>query len=276
MSNRCHLPSLFLRLSVALLALALLLAYAPAAQAEEGGIWYEVQKGDTLYSLARRHNVSVAIIANANGVTNPDRIIAGQRLWIPTSDAPRPTDGGLWHTVLRGENLYRIASRYSLTVERLAAANNITSYDRIQAGQRLWVPGSAVTPPPPITPAATKWVGLYFNNKTLAGPPILTQSSDVIDFTWQDTAPPGLPVDEFSAIWTGNFRFEPGTYRFLLTVDDGARLYIDDVLVINAWRNQSITGYFADANLSGGEHVLRVEYYDGGGWASISLSWRLY
>ncbi|NUQ38919.1 MAG: LysM peptidoglycan-binding domain-containing protein [Caldilineales bacterium] len=268
--------SLPLRLGSLLLALTLLLAFAPAARAQEGGVWYEVQKGDTLYNLARRYNVSVAIIASANGITNPDRIIAGQKLWIPTGDAPPPAESGLWHTVLQGENLYRIASRYGLTVAQLAAANHITSYDRIQAGQRLWVPGTTTKPAPSGVPAGTRWVGLFFNNKTLSGSPVLTESTEVIDFTWGDAAPPRLPLDGFSAIWTGNFRFEPGAYRFLLTVDDGARLYIDDVPVINAWRDQSLTGYFVDVNLSGGEHLLRVEYYDNAGWASISLSWRLY
>lgn len=49
---------------------------------EEPGI-VVVQKGDTLWSLARRYRVSLAALLQANGITNPDRIFAGQELLLP-------------------------------------------------------------------------------------------------------------------------------------------------------------------------------------------------
>jgi len=48
-----------------------------------GGVWYTVRPGDTLSSIAWRYGVSVWTIANANGISNPNLIYAGQRLYIP-------------------------------------------------------------------------------------------------------------------------------------------------------------------------------------------------
>jgi LysM repeat protein len=47
------------------------------------GFWYTVRWGDTLYSIARRHGVSVWSLTTYNHIPYPDRIYAGQALWIP-------------------------------------------------------------------------------------------------------------------------------------------------------------------------------------------------
>ncbi len=47
------------------------------------GFWYTVRRGDTLYSIARRYGVSVWTLASINNLVNPNRIFAGQALWIP-------------------------------------------------------------------------------------------------------------------------------------------------------------------------------------------------
>jgi len=44
---------------------------------------YRVQPGDTLFAIARRFNVSMALLAQINGITNPSRIFVGQLLTIP-------------------------------------------------------------------------------------------------------------------------------------------------------------------------------------------------
>jgi LysM repeat protein len=59
-------------------------------------------------------------------------------------------DGGQTHTVQGGENLFRIALRYGLTVEQLAAANGITDATRIYVGQILVIPGANSVPAAPV------------------------------------------------------------------------------------------------------------------------------
>jgi lipoprotein-anchoring transpeptidase ErfK/SrfK len=70
--------------------------------------------------------------------------------------APLAQDGGLYHTVQAGENLFRISLRYGTTVHALMQANGIANAHRIYVGQRLWIPatGSAAPTPAP-TPQPT-------------------------------------------------------------------------------------------------------------------------
>lgn len=64
---------------------------APVASAAQGGaIVYVVRRSDTLYSIARRFNVSTTSIMRLNRIVNPNRIYIGQRLWIPAAE-PLPT-----------------------------------------------------------------------------------------------------------------------------------------------------------------------------------------
>jgi len=61
------------------------------ARASGGCNWYRVQPGDTLSAIGARYGVSVQTLAATNQIPNPDLILVGQRLCIPTSDA---TPGG--------------------------------------------------------------------------------------------------------------------------------------------------------------------------------------
>ncbi len=66
---------------------------------------------------------------------------------------PTPTAAVTVHVVQRGENLFRIALRYGVSLEELSRLNGITNPGSIQVGQRLLVPGgdTALPPAPRIT-----------------------------------------------------------------------------------------------------------------------------
>ncbi len=117
------------------------------------------------------------------------------------------------------------------------------------------------------------WKGEYFNNRDLAGSPIVVRNDKGIDFNWGTGAPAtGLPADNFSVRWTRNINLDAGLYRFSVQVDDGARLWVDGRLVIDQWHDGSST-YTADVSLSGGTHALRLEYYERTGGALVRLGW---
>ncbi|MGC9394895.1 MAG: PA14 domain-containing protein [Anaerolineae bacterium] len=120
----------------------------------------------------------------------------------------------------------------------------------------------------------TDWKGEYWSNRTLEGVPALVRNDARLDFNWRTDAPyPGLPADNFSARWTRAMTFDAGTYRFRLTVDDGARLWINNQLVIDEWRDGAERERVADVPLAAGTHNLRVDYYEGAGNARIRLTW---
>ena len=136
------------------IALALILALAAPAFAQ-GSVIHIVQRGENLFRIGLRYGVTVDALAVANGLTNTSRIYVGQRLVIPTggsSASQRSYPSGV-HVVQRGENLFRIALRYGMTVQRLAAANGIVNTNHVYVGQRLVIPGRATTSPPPAQPA---------------------------------------------------------------------------------------------------------------------------
>jgi LysM repeat protein len=108
-------------------------AVAPTAPAS-GFTHYTVQRGDTLYSIARRYGTTVEAIMAANGITDPRTLRAGQVLLIPIAGG---TTGAKTYVVQAGDTLYSIAKRFGTTVETLAALNGLTPPYTIKVGQTL-------------------------------------------------------------------------------------------------------------------------------------------
>ncbi|MGA9351417.1 MAG: LysM peptidoglycan-binding domain-containing protein [Anaerolineae bacterium] len=107
-----------------------------------------VRRGDTLYSVARRYGTTVNAIMQANGLQNSNRIYVGQRLIVPTSATAQPAATSGTYVVQRGDTLSSIASRYGVSVQALARANNIYNPSLIRSGQRLVIPGAGATAAP--------------------------------------------------------------------------------------------------------------------------------
>lgn len=151
-------------LSSVLVVLALLLIPVTAmvsAEPAQQTTTYVVQWGDTLFSIAVRFNTTVQAIAQANNISNPNLIFAGQTLIIPTGGtvpptAPPSTPGGtVIYTVQPGDYLAKIARQFNTTVSAIVAANNIPNPNLIFPGQQLVIPTGGTTPPPATSVPAT-------------------------------------------------------------------------------------------------------------------------
>ena len=118
------------------------------------------------------------------------------------------------------------------------------------------------------------WHATYFDNSNLRGEPVTSRFERSITYNWSEAAPLGVPEDNFSARWVGRFRFSEGQWRFTAGADDGVRLWVDDILIIDQWEStgQFIT-YSADQFLEAGEHTVKVEYFEATGLAGISVRW---
>ncbi len=118
------------------------------------------------------------------------------------------------------------------------------------------------------------WKGEYWPNRTLTGNPVLVRNDANVAFNWGAGAPAAnVPSDNFSARWTRALAFDGATYRFHVFVDDGARLWVDEQLILDSWRDGSARELTADYALVQGVHSLRVEYYENAGEALIRLWW---
>ena len=131
-----------MRRSLAALALAVVLPFpglAPAAALAN----VVVKPGETLSEIADRHGVSLTRLMQANGITNPNLVVAGQSLRLPGSSAAGAgSSGGGSVTVQPGDTLSDIADRQGISLNQLMQANGITNPNMVVAGQKLVLPGS--------------------------------------------------------------------------------------------------------------------------------------
>ncbi|MFH1307690.1 MAG: PA14 domain-containing protein, partial [archaeon] len=120
------------------------------------------------------------------------------------------------------------------------------------------------------------FIGEYFNNKDLQGEPVLVRDDSEINFDWKNSNPVSeISKDYFSIRWTKDEQFDAGRYNFRVISDDGAKLYVDDILILDKWKRQSTSSYEAEANLTSGEHEIKLEYYEYTGKSVISLDYEL-
>lgn len=115
---------------------------------------YIVQPGDTLFRIGQRFGVDWRLIAEANGIVNPNRIYPGQVLKIPTTAVPLPGTTGsndapagiggageINHVVQEGETLFAVALRYGVPWPYIAQSNNLEAPFALYAGQTLIITG---------------------------------------------------------------------------------------------------------------------------------------
>ena len=118
--------------------------------------------------------------------------------------------------------------------------------------------------------------GQYFNNKKLTGSPVLTRV-EAVDFDWLFGSPDSsIPVDAFSARWTGRVQAPfTGDYRLQTVSDDGVRVWLGDVLLIENWTGHPpTTDTSAAVHLEAGQsYPVKVEYFDSKKGAVMRLRW---
>jgi len=153
-----------------------------------------------------------------------------------------------------------------------------SAYTSFQGSAPIVQPSATAAPTatgvPPTSVPITDWRGEYFTNRSLSGSPALVRNDVSLDFNWGSGSPvAGIASDNFSVRWTRSVRFDSGTYRFHVRVDDGARLFVDDQLIIDQWQNGSEREFTADRYLSDGSYTIRLEYFEETGGARVALWW---
>ena len=116
----------------------------------------------------------------------------------------------------------------------------------------------------------------YYANPIFTGTPI-HRVDPQLNFDWNFGSPdPAIPVDHFSAVWTGIIKVPlTGNYTFYTTSDDGVVVYISGQPIINNWSDHGATEDVSSliALSSTTTYAIRVEYFEDGGLASLNLSW---
>jgi outer membrane protein OmpA-like peptidoglycan-associated protein len=116
------------------------------------------------------------------------------------------------------------------------------------------------------------YTGRNFNRK------FTTRVDPQINFNWNKHGPiPGMPESEYSIRWTGRIQApETGEYEFSAIVDDGIRLWVGGIKVIEEWgpHNHEFVG--GKVGMKAGQfYDIRIEYYNGLLEGQIQLKWEL-
>lgn len=113
---------------------------APGPGPCPGGFLYTIRAGDTFFSLAARFNVTVQQLAAANPGVDPNRLMIGQQICIPTAP-PVGCPGGTLYTIRAGDTLFALAQRFGTTVAAILAANPGLDPNNLQVGRMICIPG---------------------------------------------------------------------------------------------------------------------------------------
>ncbi len=116
----------------------------------------------------------------------------------------------------------------------------------------------------------------YFNSTDLNPNTLaLTRIDSTLNFNWAYGSPSSsVSVDNFSARWTSKINAPTdGNYTFYTRSDDGIRVWIDGKPIIDDWTQHAFKQDQGTIALSSGQHDLKVEYYEAGGEAGVSLEW---
>lgn len=106
--------------------------------------FYTIKPGDTFFSLARRFNVSLDDLLEANPGVDPDRLFVGQIVCIPLAVPPVTCPvGSLTYTIQAGDTLFTLARRFNTTVTSILGLNPGLVPEALLIGQRICIPREA-------------------------------------------------------------------------------------------------------------------------------------
>ncbi len=114
-----------------------------------------------------------------------------------------------------------------------------------------------------------------YAGKSLEGTPLVEADIKEVGLEFLKTVAKSIPTENYSVRFETTITpAQSGTYRIGTRSDDGSKLYIDDALIIDQWKDQAAHTELKNVPLIAGKaYKIRVEYYQGSGDAECSLRW---
>ena len=238
------------------------------ARAKFGG---QINIGSTGFSIAGKGYITTSF------QQDPDRPVSETHLW------QYDTTLGVWAEKAQLPKPRTLGVGFSIGNKGYIAFGTITYRTGARAANDLWeyTPDITVTPPVPVgTGAGLR--GVYYNGINLEGSPLLTRIDTSINFELiyathvvLSPAPGIVPEDKYSVRWTGQVQPQYSeTYTFYTQSDDGIRLWVNGVKLVDNWTNQSVTEKSGTiALIAGQKYDIVIEYYENTGEAVTKLLW---
>lgn len=120
--------------------------------------------------------------------------------------------------------------------------------------------------------AGGPWTAQYYANTNLSGDPVAILSETNPSHNWGTGSPlPSVPSDNFSARWTSVQSLNGGNYVIQARADDGVRVFVNGVLVINQFGGATGQTYTANVSLPTGQNTFQVEFVEFSGDAYLDF-----
>ncbi len=98
---------------------------------KKDNLYYTVNKGDNLYLISKKYNITISKLINFNNIDSPYKIFPNQKIFIPKKRT---------HVVKRGDTLYSISRKYRTDVFTVSRFNNLKNVNQIYTNQKLIIP----------------------------------------------------------------------------------------------------------------------------------------
>ncbi|MWB93296.1 glycoside hydrolase family 3 [Flavobacterium sp. GA093] len=175
---------------------------------------------------------------------------------------------------------YAVKNKVGTTVlEGIKQVAGATTNVLYEEGVSLIVKGQIIPSKYLFTPDGSQngLKGEYFNNRNVAGNPVLTRIDNQLEFDWPWSPGDGVTDDDFSIRWTGYIQSDKAFDGWLgLSSDDGIRMWVDDQLVIDNWSKGATSMVTTPKNIEAGKkYKVRIEMWEGGWGARAHLRWNL-
>ncbi|HEX3132769.1 MAG TPA: alkaline phosphatase family protein [Planctomycetota bacterium] len=239
---------------------------------------------ENMYDLAHSKATTTATPISACWTSTPvittqpqaKAVISGQpaTFTVVATGVPAPT----YQWQRNGVNIAK-ANAASYTTPATTSSDNGATFRCVVINSAGSVTSTAVlltVTATPVVGSGTGLSGAYFDGQNLTGPVVL-RTDPAVDFTWAATAAPisGIAAGTYSVRWSGRVQAPLSqAYTFLVTADDGVRLWVNGQKLVDQWNDHGPTEYSGTITLTAGSYYdLVLEYYQAGGGARIALAW---
>ena len=115
----------------------------------------------------------------------------------------------------------------------------------------------------------------FYNNTALTGAPVLSRIDPQVNFNWAGASPgTGVNATNWSARWRALVSIPTaGAWTFYCSSDDGCRVWVDGVIIVDDWKTQAQTEVSGSLTLGAGLHEIITEYYQASSVSAAILSW---
>jgi hypothetical protein len=167
-------------------------------------------------------------------------------------------------------------TKYDIKIEYYASTGTATAKLRWSSPTTLSeiIPLTQLYPPPGVA-NLNGLTAVYYGGANFTGTQI-TRVDKTINFDWGNGSPdPVIPVDTYSVRWTGFVQPQYSqTFTFETETDDGVKLWVNNVLLVDKWVGQGPTKWSGTIALTAGtKYAIKIEYFEATGGAMARLRW---